>query len=103
MKKDENIFDLTDLSDLPAKLQKLRTTDFGEEIMQVFERAKKEGRKVLNVSEVTVAFHRMFRDKYQNDPRSNILISNKLCAMASGKKFPIERVTGQKGCYRLKK
>ena len=101
MKKD--IFDTNDLSDLPKKLQNLRTSDFGDEIMEVFEKAKEAGYDVLYVNQITVAFHRLNRDKYKNSPRSSTVIANKLCAMARGKKFPIERVSGKKGCYRLKK
>ena len=99
----KSIFDMNDLSDLPVELQKIRISDFGDEIMEVFKEAQAEGLDTLNVNQVTVAFHRMFREKYKKNPRSNTLISNKLCSMANGKKFPIERVSGQKGCYKLKK
>ena len=48
-----------------------------------------------------VAFHRMFREKYETKPKNNIQIMNKLFAMAAGKKYPIEKVKDKQGTYKL--
>ena len=97
----KNIFDTTDTSDLPQELQIARSDDFGQEILEVFYQAKELGLNELNVNQVMVAFHRMFRDKYAKKPKNNIQIMNKLFTMAAGKKYPLEKVKGKQGTYRL--
>ena len=98
----KSVFDTEDTSDLPKNLQVSPTSNFGRDIVQVFERAASEGLNELNVNQVTVAFHRMFGEKYK-EPKNSVQIMNKLFAMARGQKFPIEKVIGPNGTYRLKK
>lgn len=98
----KSVFDITDTSDLPENLRVNPVSDFGRDIVRVFEQAESEGLSELNVNQVTVAFHRMFGKNYKQ-PKNSIQIMNKLFAMAKGKKFPIEKVAGPNGTYRLKK
>ena len=70
--------------------------------MELFEYACEEGLMELNVNQVMVAFHRKFGKNYSK-PKTNVQIMNKLFAMAKGKKFPLEKVDGKNGTYRLKK
>ena len=99
---EKSVFDTEDTSDLPENLQIAPESNFGRDIVQVFERSKAEGLNELNINQVTVAFHRMFGKKYQK-PKDYVQIMNKLFGMSRGNKFPIEKVEGLNGTYRLKK
>ena len=98
----KSIFDTEDTADLPRDLQVGPGDRFGYQIMELFEYACEEGLMELNVNQVMVAFHRKFRKNYSK-LKTNVQIMNKLFAMAKGKKFPLEKVDGKNGTYRLKK
>ena len=100
-KNDYNFDDISDV-EFPEEVKLGRSDDFGREIMEIFYGARENGISELNVNQVMVVFYRKFSEKYKDHPKTNIQIMNKLFAMAAGKKFPLEKVEGKQGTYRLK-
>ena len=100
-KNDYNFDDISDV-DFPEDVKLGRSDDFGREIMEVFYGAKENGITELTVNQVMIVFYRKLSEKYKDHPKTNIQIMNKLFAMAAGKKFPLEKVEGKQGTYRLK-
>ena len=85
----ENIFDLTDISDIPAEISTgLRGDAFAQNILKLFNEA---GRN-LSVDEVTVGYYRQF-----NKIKTRKQIMLKLCSMARANK--IKSIPNLKGVY----
>ncbi|OLA64848.1 MAG: hypothetical protein BHW56_07905 [Acetobacter sp. 46_36] len=64
--------------------------------------AKDAGIEKLTVNQVTVAYYRRYVEKNGCKVKTNIQIMNKLFAMATSGKYPLEKVEGEQGTYRLK-
>ena len=87
----ENIFDLTDVSDIPAKISSdLRCDVFAQNILKLFNEA---GRS-LTVPEVTVAYYRRF-----NEIKTKRQIMVKLYSMARAREVKIKSIPNRKGMY----
>lgn len=85
----ENIFDLTDISDMPAVISTgLRGDIFGRNILILFNKAGRD----LSVDEVTVGYYRQFK---KIKTRKQIML--KLCSMAKANK--IKSIPNLKGMY----
>lgn len=97
-----NIFDTTNMNDLPKNLRMVRQDKFADEIMEIFNIAAENGLTELNVNQVMVAHYRKFHPD-DKDAKTNIQIMNKLFAMAKSGKYPLEKVASRNGTYRLKK
>ena len=90
-KMTENIFDLTDVSDIPAEISTDLTHDvFAQNILKLFEEA---GRK-LTVDEVTVAYYRRF-----NEIKTKRQIMVKLYSMARARRAKIRSIPNLRGGY----
>lgn len=103
IKKVKKLFDIQDISDIENKVKigKGKQDIFGQQLMELFILARDSGIETLTVNQVTVAYYRHFVEKYHAKEKTNIQIMNKLFAMASGNKYPIEKVEGEQGTYRL--
>lgn len=106
IKKVQKLFDTEDLSDIKEKdkikIGKGKQDIFGEQLMELFIKAKDAGIEKLNVNQITVAYYRYYVEKGNSKIKTNIQIMNKLFAMAAGDKYPLEKVEGEQGTYRLK-
>lgn len=106
IKKVQKLFDTEDLSDIKdkdkVKIGRGKQDIFGERIMELFIKAKDAGIEKLTVNQVTVAYYRSFVENGDSKAKTNIQIMNKLFAMAAGGKYPLEKVEGEQGTYRLK-
>lgn len=95
--KDNNIFDLKDLSDLPEEvvsgLSKGKKGTFEKNIIKLLTTA----RRPLNIDEVTVGYYRMFGIK-----KTRKAINMKLYNMSISGNPDIERVKGSRGVYRMR-
>lgn len=91
----DNIFDLNNISDIPAEIkQELNRDSFAEQIIELFNIANRE----LNVDEVTVGYYRKF-----NEIKTKRQIMTKLYNMSKESYPAIESVPGRKGVYRKKR
>ena len=91
----KNIFDLTDISDIPAKISTdLRYDVFAQNILKLFNEA---GRN-LSVDEVTVGYYRQFK---QIKTKRQIVL--KLYNMAREEGAKIMSIPNRKGVYRVVK
>lgn len=87
----ENIFNLTDVSDVPAEIiSELSYDKFAQNILKLFELS---GRN-LDVNEVTVGYYRQFKEV---KTKKQIMV--KLCNMARGKNPKIKSVGQGRGVY----
>lgn len=87
----ENIFNLTDVSDVPAEISSELSYDkFAQNILKLFELA---GRN-LDVNEVIVGYYRQFKEV---KTKKQIMV--KLCNMARGKNPKIKSVGQGRGVY----
>lgn len=87
----ENIFDLTDVSDIPAEISTDLTHDvFAQNILTLFNKA---GRN-LTIDEVTVGYYRQFKEI-----KTKRQIMVKLYSMARAKKAKIRSIPKLKGVY----
>lgn len=87
----KNIFDLTDVSDVPAEISsELICDNFAQNILKLFELA---GRN-LNVNEITVGYYRQF-----NEIKTKRQIMVKLYSMARAKEAKIRSIPNLKGVY----
>ena len=87
----ENIFDLTDVSDIPAEISKDLTHDvFAQNILTLFNKA---GRN-LTIDEITVGYYRQFKEI-----KTKRQITVKLYSMARAKKAKIKSISQLKGVY----
>lgn len=87
----ENIFDLTDVSDIPAEISTDLTHDvFAKNILTLFNKA---GRN-LTIDEITVGYYRQFKEI-----KTKRQIMVKLYSMARAKKAKIRSIPNLKGVY----
>ena len=87
----QNIFDLTDVSDIPAKMSTdLRRDVFAQNILKLFNKA---GRN-LTIDEVTVGYYRQFKEI-----KTKRQIMVKLYSMARAREAKIRSIPNLKGVY----
>lgn len=87
----ENIFDLTDVSDIPAEISTDLTHDvFAQNILKLF----KEAGRSLSIAEVTVGYYRRFKEI---KTKKQIMI--KLCNLARARNAKIRSIPNHKGVY----
>ena len=87
----ENIFDLTDISDIPAEISTDLNYDvFAQNILTLFNKA---GRN-LTIDEITVGYYRQFKEI-----KTKRQIMVKLYSMARARKAKIRSIPNLKGVY----
>ena len=87
----QNIFDLTDISDIPAKMSTdLRRDVFAQNILKLFNKA---GRN-LTIDEITVGYYRQFKEI-----KTKRQIMGKLYSMARARNAKIRSIPNLKGVY----
>ena len=87
----ENIFDLTDVSDIPAEISTDLTHDvFEQNILTLFNKAGCN----LTIDEVTVGYYRQF-----NEIKTKRQIMVKLYSMARARRAKIKSIPNLKGVY----
>ena len=87
----KNIFDLTDVSDVPAEISsELICDNFAQNILKLFELA---GRN-LTIDEVTVGYYRQFKEI-----KTKRQIMVKLYSMARARNAKIRSIPKLKGVY----
>ena len=87
----ENIFDLTDVSDIPAEISTELTYDvFAQNILKLF----KEAGRNLTINEITVAYYRKFKEI-----KTKKQITIKVCNMARARSAKIRSIPNLKGVY----
>lgn len=87
----ENIFDLTDVSDIPDEISTELTYDvFAQNILTLFNKA---GRN-LTINEITVGYYRLFKEV-----KTKRQIMLKLYNMARAKEAKIKSIPNRKGMY----
>lgn len=87
----ENIFDLTDISDIPAEISsELICDNFAQNILKLFNKA---GRN-LTIDEVTVGYYRQFKEI-----KTKRQIMVKLYSMARARNAKIRSIPNLKGVY----
>ena len=87
----ENIFDLTDVSDIPAEISaELSNGVFAQNILKLFNKA---GRN-LTIDEITVGYYRQFKEI-----KTKRQIMVKLYSMARAKEAKIRSIPNLKGVY----
>ena len=90
-KMTENIFDLTDVSDIPEEISAELSNDvFAQNILTLFNKA---GRN-LTIDEVTVGYYRQF-----NVIKTKRQIMVKLYSMARARRAKIKSIPNFKGVY----
>ncbi len=94
--EEKDIFDLSDLSDLPQSIKSdlnvMKRDEFEKKIIEVFRRAKRD----ITLDEVTVGYFRL-----HNEQKERKQIMSKLYNMSRNNRPAIESVAGKKGVYRL--
>ena len=89
----ENIFDLTDVSDIPEEISAELSNDvFAQNILKLF---KEAGRK-LTVDEITVGYYRQFKEI-----KTKRQIMVKLYSMARARNAKIRSMPNLKGVYEV--
>ena len=89
----ENIFDLTDVSDIPDEIStELNCDVFAQNILTLFNKA---GRK-LTVDEITVGYYRQFKEI-----KTKRQIMVKLYSMARARNAKIRSIPNLKGVYEV--
>ena len=87
----ENIFDLTDISDIPAEISaELSNGVFAQNILKLFNKA---GRN-LTIDEITVGYYRQF-----NEIKTKRQIMVKLYSMVRARNAKIRSIPNTKGVY----
>ena len=87
----ENIFDLTDISDIPAEISTDLNYDvFAQNILTLFNKA---GRN-LTIDEITAGYYRQFKEI-----KTKRQIMVKLYSMARARKAKIRSIPNLKGVY----
>ena len=90
-KMTENIFDLTDVSDIPAEISAELSNDvFAQNILTLFNKA---GRN-LTIDEITVGYYRQFKEI-----KTKRQIMVKLYSMARARNAKIRSIPNLKGVY----
>lgn len=93
----EDIFDLTDVGDLPDKVKEGINIDaMAVRILDLFELAKRD----LSIDELTVAYYRKYKDE-DTEIRSKKQIMSKVYNMSRERNPKIKSVEGKKGVYAL--
>ena len=93
--KQENIFDLTDVSDIPEEISAELSNDvFAQNILTLFNKA---GRN-LTIDEVTVGYYRQFEEI-----KTKRQIMVKLYSMARARNAKIRSIPNLKGVYGMVK
>ena len=91
----ENIFDLTDVSDIPEEISAELSNDvFAQNIFTLFNKA---GRN-LTIDEITVGYYRQF-----NEIKTKRQIMVKLYSMARARRAKIKSIPKLKGVYGMVK
>ena len=94
-KMTENIFDLTDVSDIPAEIStELNCDVFAQNILTLFNKA---GRN-LTIDEITVGYYRQFKEI-----KTKRQIMVKLYSMARARRAKIKSIPNLKGVYGMVK
>ena len=89
----ENIFDLTDVSDIPAEISTELTYDvFAQNILKLF----KEAGRNLTINEITVAYYRKFKEI-----KTKKQITIKVYNMARARNAKIRSIPNLKGVYEV--
>ena len=89
--KERDLFDLTDVSDIPAEISTDLTHDvFAQNILTLFNKA---GRN-LTIDEITVGYYRQFKEI-----KTKRQIMVKLYSMARAKNAKIRSIPNLKGVY----
>ena len=87
----ENIFDLTDVSDIPEEISAELSNDvFAQNILTLFNKA---GRN-LTIDEITVGYYRQFKEI-----KTKRQIMGKLYNMARAREAKIKSISQLKGVY----
>ena len=90
-KMTENIFDLTDVSDIPAEISTDLTHDvFAQNILKLF----KEAGRSLSIAEITVGYYRQFKEI---KTKRQLLVT--LYSMARARNAKIRSIPNLKGVY----
>lgn len=96
----KDIFDIDDIDDLPTNIKLTDNRDvFGNDIIELFRIAKKNGYETLHVNQVVVGLYRAF-DKYKDKPKNFEQVNNKLYTMSMRDKYSLIS-TGKRGIYKL--
>lgn len=96
----KDIFDIDDIDDLPTNIKLTDNRDvFGNDIIELFRIAKKNGYETLHVNQVVVGLYRAF-DKYKDKLKNFEQVNNKLYTMSIRDKYPLIS-TGKRGIYKL--
>lgn len=94
--EEKNIFDLSDLSDLPQNVKSdlniLKRDNFENKIIDVFRRANRE----LTLDELTVGYYRL-----HDEEKERKQIMAKLYNMSRANQPAIKSIEGKKGIYKL--
>lgn len=97
MKTESDVFDLTDLSDLPQELRQelvvSKRDEFEKRLIELFKRAGRE----LNIDEIQAAYYRV-----HGEFKSRNKVTAKLYNMSRASNSATESVKGRKGVYRLR-
>ena len=92
-KMTENIFDLTDVSDIPEEISAELSNDvFAQNILTLFNKA---GRN-LTINEITVGYYRQFKEI-----KTKRQIMVKLYSMARARNAKIRSIPNLKGVYEV--
>ena len=92
-KMTENIFDLIDISDIPAEISTDLTHDvFAQNILKLF----KEAGRNLTINEITVAYYRKFKEI-----KTKKQITIKVYNMARARNAKIRSIPNLKGVYEV--
>ena len=87
----ENIFDLTDVSDIPEEISAELSNDvFAQNILTLFNKARRN----LTIDEVTVGYFRQFKEI-----KTKRQIMVKLYSMARARNAKIRSIPNLKGVY----
>lgn len=87
----ENIFDLTDVSDIPAEISAELSNDvFAQNILKLFNKSERN----LTIDEITVGYYRQFKEI-----KTKRQIMLKLYSMARAREAKIRSIPNLKGVY----
>lgn len=100
----KKLFDVEDITDIEKEVRIGRGKQdiFGQQLFELFIKARDAGIEILNVNQVTAAYQRYWVKEKGAKPKSNVQIMNKLFAMAHNGKYMLEKIDGEQGTYRLK-
>lgn len=93
----KDLFDLFDLSDIPADLGDIKNDEITKEIIDLFCTADRE----LSVNELTVAYYRKYTVGHNRPKFTKTQMQNKIYKLSKDRTAPIVSVDGKKGVYKL--